>query len=65
MPLGASFKMYLVEFIYLYLLACQVELQQAIQVFVVVSLVCRAPLFPFLCRFIIIIVIQKIWANED
>ena len=29
------------------LLACQVELPQAIQVFVVVSLVCRALLFPY------------------
>ena len=31
----------------LYLLACQVELPQAIQVFVVVSLVCQVLLFPF------------------
>ena len=36
-----------------YLLACQVELLQAIQVFVVVSLVCRALLFLFVRALII------------
>ena len=35
----------------LYLLARQVESSEAIQVFVVVSLVCRALLFPFVCCF--------------
>ena len=52
MPLGASFfdDVLLLEFIYLvYILACQVELPYAVQVFVVVSLVCRALLFPFVC----------------
>ena len=43
-----SQRMYLWCSLYiLYLLACQVELPWAIQVFVVVSLVCRALLFPF------------------
>ena len=37
----------LVGFIYLVFNARQVELQEVIQVFVVVSLVCRALLFPF------------------
>ena len=36
----------------LYLLACQMELPLAIQVFVVVSLVCRALIFPFVCLFV-------------
>ena len=43
-------RMYLRWSLYtLYLLARQVELPWAIQVFVVVSLVCRALLFPFVC----------------
>ena len=33
----------------LYLLACQMELPKAIQVVVLVSIVCRALLFPFVC----------------
>ena len=51
MPLGASFfdDALLLECIYLVLLARQVELPYAVQVFVVVSLVCRALLFPFVC----------------
>ena len=43
-------RMYLWWGLYtLYLLARQVELPKAIQVFVVVSLVCRALLFGFVC----------------
>ena len=54
-PLGASFlRTYLWwSLCTWYLLACQVELLEAIQVFVVVWLVFRALLFPFVCWFYI------------
>ena len=43
----------------LHLPARQVELSQAIQVFVVVSLVCRALLFPSVCRFCQMILLKR------
>ena len=51
MPPGAStfVDVPLVEFIYLVFTRTPGELPKAIQVFVVVSLVCRALLFPFVC----------------
>ena len=43
----------------LYLLVWQVELPWAIQVFVTVSYVCRALLFPFVCSLIFFFVCAK------